>query len=257
MSLAPTAPIPTQRPRRRGRGLAVTLVVLLLAAGGAVAADRIAANVAADRIATAIANETAGQDVAIDVGAFPFLTQLARRELNAVDLTAATLTLDGLTIQDVTAHATAIDLQAEAAGTVTATGMLPTATLQSLVDRAVGAAIGGEEDVNAIAIDVSPQAVTASLDLLGLVTLAVDLEPVAQGRSIGLGVASVSVGGLEVTPSELPFGLGDIIAERLDALAIDLDGELPPGLLLEDIELADGGARVTISGTDITLESFA
>lgn len=244
------------RPRRRGRGLAVTIVILLLAVGGAVAADRIAANVTADRLAEAIAAETAGRDVVVAAPAFPFLTQLAARELDTVDLTASSLTADGLTVLDVTARAGAVDLTDRTAGTVTATGLLPTATVQTLVDRAVGSALGNEEEVSTLTIEVGEQAVTASMELLGLVTLAVDLEPAAQGRSIGLTVTRMSLGGVATAPGDLPFGLGDLVTEWLDGLAVDLDGELPPGLNLDDIELVDGGARVSISGTDVALATL-
>lgn len=81
------------RPRRRGRRLLVTAIVLLLVLGGLlIAADRVAANVAERAIADQVRQEVAKQDVQssspprVKVGGFPFLTQVVAGRYESISI---------------------------------------------------------------------------------------------------------------------------------------------------------------------------
>lgn len=243
---------PSQPQRRRGLGIVVTLAVALLVLGAGIGVDRFTAGLAAQRVAQEVTAQAGGQDVAVTIHGFPFLTQAATRRFDHVDLTAASLSFQGLEIRDITASATGVDVRTETAERVEATGTIPTATVQSLVESAVSEAVG-EGAADTLTVTLTDATVTASMDLLGLLSLGVDLEPSAQPRGIELAVQRVTLGGVAVELSELPFGIGDLLSDSLSNLSINLDGQLPEGLTLESIEVLDGAAQVHVTGTDVSL----
>jgi hypothetical protein len=93
-----------RKPRRWGRRLIVTLVVLCLLAVGV---DRAAAWVAENQLATMAEQEAAKYDVrsadtSVKVGGFGFLPQLAKERFSKVTLTMKQPTFDSIPAEDLT-----------------------------------------------------------------------------------------------------------------------------------------------------------
>jgi len=82
------------RPRRRGRKVLITLVVLVLILGGLlVLADRVALGVAERAIARQAEREVANQNVSssppeVSIGGFPFLTQVLAEKYDSITIVA-------------------------------------------------------------------------------------------------------------------------------------------------------------------------
>ena len=118
-------------------------------------------------------------------------------------------------------------------------GSLSTATLQALLASRAG--------LPNVRLDVDAGRLTAGTELFGLDVTA-QLIPRAQGRSIGVEVTSVAVGGATVDVTELPRR----VRAQLSDLSVPVDG-LPPGVELTDVTMEADGARITAAGTDVSL----
>ena len=92
------------------------LVVLLLLAGAAVVGDRVAEHLAAGEAESRLAAQGLA-DPQVEVGGFPFLTQLAAREFSDVRVTASNLDVEQGTARDV--DVTARGVAAPSGGDVT------------------------------------------------------------------------------------------------------------------------------------------
>ena len=92
------------------------VVFLLVIAGAAVAADRVAEHVAAGEAESRLAARGLA-DPTVDVGGFPFLTQLAARDFSDVRVTGSALDVSGGQAQDVSM--TGRDVTAPSGGDVT------------------------------------------------------------------------------------------------------------------------------------------
>jgi hypothetical protein len=221
-------------------GLLVTLVVLVVVA---VVADRVAVRSAESGAVTAF--EQQADDVTgaqLDITGFPFLTQLARGELTHVTGSADTASFGGYAISD---------LQVEADGVSTsepyriasgnASGVIADDSLQEIVAEQSGLDVGvpATGDVLALAFDLLGAEVTVDVTprVAGPAELAVDVVAVRTA----LGVVSVD---------DLPSG----ITRALSDLRVPLD--LPDGVVLESVAVAEGGVRVAVSGTDIVAEDM-
>jgi hypothetical protein len=102
---------PTQPPRRRRRHRArnTIIVVVLLLVALLIAGDRISLAYAQNAIATKIQQQamlTAKPSVTIE--GFPFLTQVAARDLKQVDISATDVRANNLTVSQVNATATGV-----------------------------------------------------------------------------------------------------------------------------------------------------
>lgn len=227
------------------------VVALILLAAVAFAADRITAAVVGNRVADAIAREADGQDVSVRVEGFPFLTQLAGGRLDELQLSAASLTWDTLTFTHVEGTGRDVAVHGGEFGSITAIGLVPTATLQRLVNEQL-ARSAEEWSLGEAVVTSSAAGVDLEVTPWGRLTLGVRLMPVAQGRSIALEVEEVRLGEATVRPADLPFGLGRLVTDALGRLSISLE-ELPVGLTVDEIRTDDAGARVRVSGTDVVL----
>jgi hypothetical protein len=130
-SAAMTAP-PTAAPRRRGRKVLILIIVLLVIAGVLFGLDRAAAAYTARRIATTLQNDGFPVRPNVSVEGFPFLTQLIRKHLQGVEVTAARVPVGSVTAS-IDVHAQNITLdsgyQSGTIAQVTGTGLIPFASL--------------------------------------------------------------------------------------------------------------------------------
>ena len=222
-----------------GRRLGITLLVLLvLLVGLGVIADRVAV-AAAERLAVAKVEDSL--DVSgtpqIDVHGFPFLTQALNGTLDKVTAHADAITLDGTPLSDVDVTANGVSTRAPyAVQRAVVTGTLSTAALEQLVTEHTG-----------VAVTLRPEGeqLIAMGNALGLPWSA-HLVPRAEGGEIHVEVASVRLGGMEVSAGSLPGGLGSMLSD----LAIPIDG-LPQGVAVTDVTVSDAGVRLTATGTDV------
>lgn len=219
----------------------VVVGVLVVVGGAFVVADRVAAHQAEERLATTIEQNLDGVvgTPEVDVEGFPFLTQLAGGSLDHV-----TGTIDGATLSGVSARDVAFDghhvttSEPYTAGDATVTAVLPTASVEQLVDQQTGL------DVD---LSVDGGTIEASGSVLG-VKLTADLEPHVADGKLKVDVQKVRVGGLTVSVDDLPGAIGD----RLQNLTIPVTG-LPEGMSLTEATVVDDGLRVTATGKDVPL----
>ncbi|ROR96817.1 hypothetical protein EDD28_1408 [Salana multivorans] len=239
------------RGHRRGRTVLAVVVSIVVLLTLAIGADRATLAWATSKAESLVTQELGAREVDVTLHGFPFLTQVASGSLDDVDLRAASLTVDGLLLTDVTGRAHGVPTSTT--GTITsveAEAVIPTATLQTLLDRELA-----ERDLSdvaeALTVTVDGGRVAVDADL-GLVTIGVDLVPSAAERAIDLDVATVRLAGVVIAPKDIPFGLGDRLLEMLGELSVPLDA-LPAGVSLDDLEMIDGGVRVRLSGSQVQL----
>ncbi len=107
MSEYPTAPLPVQqypvRRRRKSRAWLYVLITLLLVVVLFVIADRVAAAYAENRMAQQIQSQGLSSKPHVSIEGFPFLTQVAARDLHQVNITAPSVTEGPLNIKNLVA----------------------------------------------------------------------------------------------------------------------------------------------------------
>src|SRR5450830_1224687 len=227
----------------RARGVVVGVVVLGVLAVGAAVADRAAASVAEQRAVTEIeAKLHVSGTPQVDVGGFPFLTQLLARSIDHATVHADAVTFNGVEVSDVDLDLRGVAIATPAvADRLVVTGTLSPATLTRLAASSSGLAIelGGDGG-----------ALTASTTVLGVPLVAL-LAPLVEAGVIRVDVTSVRLGSLDVAVDALPRALAD----GLSGLKIPVDG-LPDGMQLTAVAVVPGGARITAAGTDVSLSAI-
>ncbi|WP_454042514.1 LmeA family phospholipid-binding protein [Cellulosimicrobium sp. Marseille-Q8652] len=214
------------------------LVVLVVLVGVAVVVDRVALRSAESGAVTAFEQEA--DDVTgaqIDITGFPFLTQVARGELSHVTGSADSATFAGYAITDLQVDARGVGTsEPYTVASGTASGVLAASSLQEAVQEQsdLDVTVAADGDVLALGVEVLGLPVTVDVTprVSGPETLAVDVEAVRTG----LGVVSVD---------DLPAGVSGALTD----LQIALD--LPDGVALDSVAVADGGVRVAVTGTDV------
>ncbi|ROS26136.1 DUF2993 family protein [Cellulomonas sp. PhB150] len=219
-------------------GVVVGVVVL---GAGAVGADRWAAGETQDRAVDAIEQNLEGVvgTPSVDVGSFPFLTQVWAGSIDDVTGHVQGATLGGLDATDVDVEATGVSTsEPYTADHATISATLPTASIEKVVADRSGL------DLKVTLVD---DKLKVSGTVLGL-TLAAQIDPrVTEGKLLA-DVAELSLGGLKVDPSDIPGGGG----ARLEGIEIPVEG-LPKGLVLTDAKVTDDGLRITAEGDDVVL----
>lgn len=235
MTNFPTAGRRSRWPRR----LAIALVVLLLLL---VAADRIGVVVAQRAAAQTLqSSQDLPREPSVAIAGFPFLTQLAARDLTKVTVDAGDVpvgesgrrfTVSRLTVvlHDLTATG---DLQTFRAQRGSATATVSYAELSRALG--VGLSYAGRDRVRA-----SVSVTLAGQTLNGSVTASVR---VADG-ALSFVDAAVSSGG-----DALPEQASAALAQALD-LSLPLSG-LPFGLRLRSLEATRAGVEVSLTARDL------
>jgi hypothetical protein len=194
-----------------------------------------------------ISREADATGVDVHLHGFPFLTQLARRDLDDVTLAADSANLGGVHVSDVhvTAHGVALrDPYRVDHGTVDA--LVSLASLDPLVQARTHVPVQ---------LTATDDGLRASLSVLGL-DVALVLAPHVEGNEVTVDVVSASIGGARVDVSSLP----SVVRGWLSDFAVPLD--LPSGVTLTGVDVVpdDGGAgalRLTAVGKDVPLADLA
>lgn len=224
------------------------LILLVIAAVVLVVADRVAASVVQQRIATTLEKNLQASDVEVSVAGFPFLTQLAGGSLADVTGHAATMIVGGVMVEDVDLTAAGVPVSGGATSSVAITGLVPTASLQVLLDQHTA----DLDWLGNLTVTPERERLQVALNLAGVIDVGVDVEPVAAGRSVGLRLTSVVAGGVTVDPLSLPFGLGEQLVDLLGTFTVSLE-ELPAGLEITAAQVTPEGLWVTAAGQDVVL----
>ena len=223
-----------------------TFVVFLLVLGGAaVAGDRVAEHLAAGEAESRLAAHGL-TDPQVDVGGFPFLTQLAAREFSDVRVTASALDVDQGTAQDLDVTARSVD--APAGGDVTV-GEVEGTGLVSYDEVVARAGVPGLQ----MRPGDSPETVrmTSTVRVLG--------EPVDV-----VATSTVRAGGrtVRVTPRSFELADGSSVAGSLTTTLADRLTvvyplrDLPDGVTVRAVQATQDGFAVTVEGRDVVLRDL-
>ncbi len=240
--------------RKVGIGLLTGFLVVL---GLLVGADRAAAWVAEDKIAEQIATRAAERDIHmrgepdVTVEGFPFLTQVAGGEFEAINIRMNEVSLDGVDVDtlDIRALGVAADVAKlmDGSGDVRASRLTGNATVPfSVVEEALGmegAKVTGSSGqlVIRVPFDFGVGSVTAVAHA---------------GVSVSKGVVRVKVSTVDLADGKVP----SYARPALDALARRLSREvampkLPYGLKLESAQVTASGVAATATARNVPLGS--
>jgi LmeA-like phospholipid-binding len=222
-----------RRRRRRGRRLIITLIVLI---GLLIAADFGAKAYAESAIASKIDSSGLGVKPSVDIEGFPFLTQVAARNLKQIDINASNFTVKQVVISSL--HATATGVRPNASfngatisqinGTVvvsftTITNLVPVPGLTVSADPADGP--------DAIELNSSLGGATGKIQQTSANVITVDV-----GNLTGLAGLASLVGGSTLAPS----------------YTFDIP-KLPAGLVVRSVTVTSQGIVATASAQNTTL----
>ena len=221
------------------------LVVLLFLAGAAVAGGRVAKHLAAGEAESRLAAQGLA-DPQVEVGGFPFLTQLAAREFSEVRVTASSLDVEQGTARDV--DVTARGVAAPSGGDVT----LAEVEGRGLVTYDEVVARAGVPDLRMRPGD-SPDTVrmTTTVQVLGEPVDVVATSRVrASGRTVRVTPRSFELADGSSVGGSLTRSLG----ERLTVVYPLRD--LPEGVEVRGVRATAGGFEVTVRGRDVVLSDL-
>ncbi|WP_434591580.1 LmeA family phospholipid-binding protein [Streptomyces sp. A5-4] len=229
------------------RALRILLIFAVVLGGIFVAVDRIAVNMAESEVADRVQNQQGlGGGAEVSIKGFPFLTQVAAKRLDQVDVTLKDVEASAagrkVRVGELAAELHDVKLQGSLTGftsakaaRATGTATVSYADLTRASEEGVRVSYGGNGKVK----------VTGSIGILGRTVT----------RSVLSTVSMVDGNTIRVRADEVPGegipGLEGLIRKRTD---FDRQiGGLPDGLKLEKIEAREGGAEISVTGTDVEL----
>jgi hypothetical protein len=224
---------PPARPRRRRiRGWAWAIIILLVIIGLLIGADRAAAAYAANQIATKIQADGFPVKPSVAVDGFPFLTQVISRHLDGVVITAPNYPL-GPAAASIRLQATGISLNSSynsgTAANVTGTGLIGFSGLARI------AAASGAPGLSIAR--AGPHTVKLILNLA-----IVSASAIARITKVGRNELSIRLISFSGVPRSL---LGSI---RHITVPIP---NLPAGLAVQNVSVTDQGVLARIAGTNV------
>jgi hypothetical protein len=244
-----------------GIGLLVLLVLLL---GLVVIADRVSAGVAEDRIAQQAAQElknagaTTASEPTVEIGGFPFLTQVLGGNYDSITIKADKPQSDGITLETLTIEAK--DVKAAASdllngrGPVTANEITGRATLswdtvRSLITLA-NLPVPFEPSTLELKVVNNNVELRLPLALAGFETtlVATGTITVAEGK-VSLKLSEINAEGVELTPAART--LLNSIKNRLTATI--RTPKMPYTLTIRNIETTTEGVNVTAAAANVQL----
>lgn len=244
--VAPIGDVPRSR-RRGGRGLRITLIILVVLAALFVAADRLALHFAESEVADKIkSSQGLSSTPDVSVKGFPFVTQVVGKELDEVDIS-----LDGLTTSTTDGQAVRVTELNAQLHQVRISGDFSSA----VAERATGSAHISYADLSAAAgagikigyahpgTSGQPR-VKITGSLLGLSLSMQSTISVVDGDTIQLHAEEIPAGG------DVP-GWESQVRQRTD-IQRKING-LPMGLRLNKLETTSDGIDISVQGHDVEL----
>ncbi|HEY1698609.1 MAG TPA: DUF2993 domain-containing protein [Trebonia sp.] len=244
-----------QRPRRRkrrGRGLIVLLVIVIILGGVFYFGDGYARSYAEKTIASKLAAQGFPGTPTVTIEGWPFLTQVAERDVKTVTITSGPSTKDNLEISGIHATASGVHITSSFNGatidSVTGNAQVPFSSLSSAlgVSNALNSALGNsglpasELGLGTSAtLSADPSAGTNAVKVTdgSLVTTA--KITTASGNTIMVQPAGISIAGF---PVQLPgFTL------RMP--------DLPMGLTVSGVSVDNQGVSIAVTARDTSLSA--
>lgn len=223
---------PAPRRRRRRRGWIALLGTLAVLAVGFVIADQVAKAYAQNLIASKIQSSAGlSSKPSVTIEGFPFLTQLAARDIRTVDISASNIQENKLDITSIKATATGVHLNSgfssATADHISGTAFISFASLESAAG-VQGATITADPSAgpNAVNVGVGPLTATAQIAQTGANQITVRMDRLG-------GIASSLIGSLPNYTIEVP--------------------KLPAGLQVQGVTVVSQGIDISASARSTTL----
>lgn len=219
-------------------------LVLILALGAGYGLDRWTANRTEASLASDLAAATDGENVHADVTGPLFLPQVASGSLDRIEVQADRLTLQDISITDVTAtaHDVSVD-QPRTVGQLSVTGTLPIDSLQQLLSRSDAVPDDFE-------LSIADGHVAAHVDVFGT-PLAATVDPAVRDGEIRLRPRTLQFGDAQVELDDLPTSIQGLLEE----LSVPVDA-LPDQLAPAAISVRQDGIRLTVTGNHIDVDEL-
>lgn len=246
-----------RKPWYKKKGLRVTLVIVLVLGGLLVVADRVAASIAEDKVAKLIAQEAANRGVAmttepdVDMGGWPFVTQVFGGEYEQIDITFHDLTTSGVTLPQLDVHA--VKVAAELSNVMNGAGPV-VAQSMSAEARMTYDAISNSLTQAGTAVQVTSDGgklkITATLNAAGI---AIPVEGVADVKLTDNAV-SVQVTEMKAVGVQVPPQAQSKVTEFQNTLNREIPlPPLPYDLRLSDLQVNADGVVLSASATEVPL----
>jgi hypothetical protein len=167
----------------------------------------------------------------VTIEGFPFLTQVAARDIRTIDMSAGNVTEDKLDISSINATATGVHINSSFNGAtidnITGTALI---TFSSLVNAAGAQGITISADpsagANAATVSAGPLSATAQVVRLGANQIGIRMEGLS-------GIPASIIGSLPNYTFNVP--------------------KLPAGLQVQSVSVTQQGVRINIAAQDTTL----
>lgn len=230
------------------RALRITLIVVLVVVGLFVGADRLALKLVEDRLADELRDSQNAREAEVSINGFPFLTQVASKELDEVDAKLSGVTTKNgeralrvsefeITARDIKVSdnfATAVAATAEGTAYVTYKD------LSAAADREVTVGYGGPAQEGKAKVKVSGK---VEVPLIGREVERSTTSTISVEEGDTLRLHADAIPG-----SELP-GIEDLVRKKIDYTR-KIDG-LPDGVTLNSVEATREGVELNFSGKDV------
>lgn len=245
------------KPWWKRKGLRVTLIIVIVLGGLLVLTDRVAASIAEDKVATLISQEAGNQGVTmtqepdVDMGGWPFITQVFGGEYEQIDIAFRDITAQGVNLPELNVHATnvtaAMSDVLNGAGPVIAQSMTADARLTydsisdtlAQTDAPVELSAEGEQLI-----------VKSTVDVFGTQI------PVEGAATIEMAENAVKVTVTEMTAvgMQIPPGGEGLIQEFAAGLSKEIPlPPLPYNLTLSDVLVEPDAVVLSASAADVPL----
>jgi hypothetical protein len=235
-----------RRPPRGGRRARRYILVLVIVVALLVVLDFGARLAAQNIMATKIQQQGLSQKPDVTIDGFPFLTQVASKDFQRVNIAASNITAGPVTITKVDATATGIRLKSysSASGTITkvsGTALISFASLGNTLAQQIGplGALLNGAGLNLTA--AGPDEVKATLDLVLTSGSATWRVTRLSGNQLHIGLVGSS-------------GLPASLLGSIQSLTVQIP-KLPLGLTIDSVNVTPNGVVGDVSGRDVSFGS--
>ncbi|MFI5713964.1 DUF2993 domain-containing protein [Kribbella sp. NPDC051620] len=237
----------SRRPRRVLRAL---IVILLILAGLAVAADRVGESLAEGQLSKSAADEAAKYDVTaaetkVEIGGFGFLPQLARSKFDQVTMTMREPRIEKVAAEDLTVDMHGIHVPHEAlTGDRNAAVTVDKADVKlRLSPSALAKLTANTRGIDALTLQTRSGKLVANATIQGL-KVSATVRPEARNGRIGLVVDESTLQGI---PEQLRGTVGAILSRGI------VVPELPFKATLQQVAIEDQSIVLTAAATNLQL----
>jgi hypothetical protein len=244
-----------QRPRRRkrrGRGLIVLLVIVIILGGAFYFGDGYARSYAQKTIASKMAAQGFPGTPTVTIEGWPFLTQLAGRDVKTVNISSGAFTKDNLQISSINATASGVHITSSFNGatidSITGNAQVPFSSLTSAlgVSTALNSALGST-GLPASTLGLGSSATLSADPSAGTNTVKVtdgSLSTTAKittasGNTVMVQPAAISIAGFPVQLPSFSFKMPN----------------LPMGLTVSSVSVNNQGVSIAIAAHDTSLSA--